>query len=276
MGTYRPCYRSGCGNFDREWMRPILILANHLTLRGLDRQFVTSTVTDALFDRGYLPVLGHFHSHYQTRQEHARLASAYLEQLAPAGVILQGGDDIHPTHYGDVPKHVYKELLFRDHFELTMVEAALQRKLPVFGICRGMQLLNVACGGTLHQEVHDLPCAIQHMPRRSEHMGDLTEAPDLYTFDAMIGHHGHHVELTPGGVLATAYGEYTLTVNSYHHQGIAVLGDGLRVEARAPDGLIEAVQDTSRKILGVQWHPEVPIHDVLHWEPLDAWLSLFA
>lgn len=133
----------------------------------------------------------------------------------------------------------------RDEIALSMVERMIDAQKPVFGICRGFQEINVALGGTLRRDAsanHDL---IRH------------HAPDDVSFDAMFDHR-HPVELESGGWLASAYGKPALDVNSVHYQGIGRLADGLSIEARAPDGLIEAysARPNGAPLLAVQWHPE--------------------
>jgi putative glutamine amidotransferase len=115
----------------------------------------------------------------------------------------------------------------RDEIALSMVERMIDAKKPVFGICRGFQEINVALGGTLRRDASANDDLIRH------------HAPDDVAFDAMFDHR-HPVELESGGWLASAYGKPALDVNSVHYQGIGRLADGLSVEARAPDGLIEA------------------------------------
>lgn len=133
----------------------------------------------------------------------------------------------------------------RDEIALSMVERMIDAQKPVFGICRGFQEINVALGGTLRRDASANDDLIRH------------HAPDDVSFDAMFDHR-HPVELESGGWLASAYGKPALDVNSVHYQGIGRLADGLSVEARAPDGLIEAysAKPNGAPLLAVQWHPE--------------------
>ncbi len=162
--------------------------------------------------------------------------SAWLD-----GLLLIGGADIDPAGYGQ-PAAERTEATYplRDAFEIALARAAFARDLPVLGICRGLQVLNVATGGTLHQHVTDAGFA-EHRP-----VPGSLGAP---TF--------HAVEVEPGSSLA-ANGERQITVNSHHHQGIDRVGEGGWVVARSlPDGLVEAVEwPRMRYALGVQWHPE--------------------
>jgi putative glutamine amidotransferase len=133
----------------------------------------------------------------------------------------------------------------RDEIALSMVERMIDAQKPVFGICRGFQEINVALGGTLRRDASANDDLIRH------------HAPDDVAFDAMFDHR-HPVELESGGWLASAYGKPALDVNSVHYQGIGRLADGLSVEARARDGLIEAysARPNGAPLLAVQWHPE--------------------
>ena len=133
----------------------------------------------------------------------------------------------------------------RDEIAMSMVNRMIDAQKPVFGICRGFQEINVALGGTLRRDTSASDDLIRH------------HAPDDVAFDAMFDHR-HAVDLTDGGMLANAYAKSALGVNSVHYQGIAKLADGLNVEARAPDGLVEAysARPNGAPLLAVQWHPE--------------------
>lgn len=170
-----------------------------------------------------------------------------------SGVLVTGArSNVHPPLYGAEPTEAagpYDHL--RDSSTLPLIRAALDRGLPLFCICRGLQELNVAMGGTLHAELHEVDGRDDH--RSPPH-------PDLDTRFALK----HDVEVVPGGKLAPILGAGAVRVNSVHRQGIDRLGDGLSVEARALDGTIEAVSvDGARTFaIGVQWHPE-------HWVRTD-------
>jgi putative glutamine amidotransferase len=167
-------------------------------------------------------------------------AAALLERVD--GLLLSGGVDVDPALYGQ-PRHpklgrVDRE---RDDFELALAREALRRDLPILAICRGQQLLNVATGGTLYQDLpSQLEGALGH-----EAAGRRTRL-------------SHPVEVTPGSKLAEILGPGPLSVNSFHHQAVERLGDGLVVSGRSPaDGVIEAVEMNGRSfVVAVQWHPE--------------------
>ncbi len=161
------------------------------------------------------------------------------------GILLTGSpSNVATTRYGDDGGDgPFDE--GRDEIALSMVERMIDAQKPVFGICRGFQEINVALGGTLRRDASANDDLIRH------------HAPDDVSFDAMFDHR-HPVELESGGWLANAYGKPALDVNSVHYQGIGRLADGLSVEARAPDGLIEAysARPNGAPLLAVQWHPE--------------------
>ncbi len=138
----------------------------------------------------------------------------------------------------------------RDDTTLPLIRAAVDAGLPLFAVCRGIQELNVAFGGTLHQRVHEVPGLMNHC--------EDTSLPRAQQYAPV-----HTVRLAPGGVIARLAGAADAMVNSLHNQAIDRLGDGLAVEATAPDGLIEAVrvEGARRFALGVQWHPEWRVMD---------------
>lgn len=170
-------------------------------------------------------------------------AGAYAEALD--GLLLQGGADIDPVMYASARTGLVGETdAVRDRFELDLLRAFAAAGKPVLGICRGMQLINVAFGGTLH---HDLQATgASSIPHHQ---------PELYD------EHSHTMRFTPGGWLQRLYGGLNeARVNSIHHQGVEQLGEGLCVEAVSEDGVIECIRrDEARFIVGVQWHPE--FHD---------------
>lgn len=164
------------------------------------------------------------------------------------GLVLTGGGDIAGEHY----RSEHEEFIFnvdpdRDRVELFLAREAMAQDKPLLAICRGHQVLNVALGGTLYEDVAArMPDAIKH---------DYFE---LFPRN----HTAHAVDIEPGSKLATALGRREAQVNSLHHQGIHNLAPGLVAVAHAPDGLIESVEAADHPFaLGVQWHPENLVHD---------------
>jgi len=173
----------------------------------------------------------------------APFAEACLEGMA--GLLLTGGGDLHPSLFGEDP-HPQLDFvdLQRDYFELALYRAAKARRLPVLGICRGIQVMAVGEGGSLHQHLPDLPGIIQH---------DAAN-PD--------GSPLHDVSLEPGSRLSQLFGATSVRTNSYHHQAVDAAGRDLQVTARSSDGVVEAVEGYSEDfVVGVQWHPEMNYRD---------------
>ncbi len=160
------------------------------------------------------------------------------------GICLSGGPDLDPEGYGAKPHPMLGQTEpDLDRFELAAARRADAREMPILAICRGTQALNVVRGGALHQHLPDISAEIAH---RQHAPGNQAS---------------HPVDIDPGSKLAEALGDSDIDVNSFHHQAIDRLGDGLVVVARAPDGTIEAVEDPTRPFLiGVQWHAETLVH----------------
>lgn len=158
-------------------------------------------------------------------------------------LVLPGGQDISPDLFGEEPHPKLEETnKERDLFEIALIKEAMKQQKPIFAICRGMQLLNVALGGTLYQDLSMYPeWAVKH--------GQQPTQPQFAT---------HSIKTTSESRLSKIVGE-NFSVNSYHHQAIKTLAPELTVTARALDGTIEGVEfvDESQRILGVQWHPEL-------------------
>ena len=157
---------------------------------------------------------------------------ALLDRLD--GLCLSGGPDLHPSTYGAEPDpHLGPTEPEADAFELALTRRAIARGMPILGVCRGMQVMNVVAGGTLHQ----------HLPgHRQAEPGDHTT---------------HDVRVRHGSRLRALIGGPSVPVNSFHHQAPDRLGDGLKVSARSPDGIVEALEDpTALFHVGVQWHAE--------------------
>ena len=158
------------------------------------------------------------------------------------GLLLQGGADVAPECYGEQPlAPEWHGDVVRDRFEIAAIEVALALGKPVLGICRGHQVLNVALGGSLYQDIgHQVDGSLVH---RDWHRYEVIE---------------HAVAVERGSWIAEVFAGTELLTNTVHHQAIKAVAPGLAVSARAPDGIVEAVEgiDASRWVVGVQWHPE--------------------
>ena len=205
----------------------------------------------AVLDAGGLPLIlpttPHALNSAEARPEHSRSGSAIIEEYLETidGLIMTGGADIHPSFYGQIVLERCGEIdEQRDRFQVELIQAARGRDLPLLGICRGLQVLNVALGGTLYQDLSYRPgtdpAHMSPRERRSEP--------------------AHPVTITPSSRLARIIGSREVLVTSTHHQIIRDLAPELSASAVAPDGVIEAVEGPGRFLLAVQWHPERMAH----------------
>lgn len=220
--------------------------ANHGVI---PRHSLSKAYSDAVHRAGGTPIILPFM---------ADLATNLLDIID--GLILTGGADIDPARFGDQTVHpkTYDILADRDEAELRLTAGAMERDLPLLGICRGIQVLNVALGGTLYQDVADqFSTEVGH---RQQERGIPVEEP------------GHDVTVARGSLLARTYGEEPISVNSFHHQAVKDVAPGLVATGTSPDGLIEAIESTDRSfVLGVQWHPELMFaHHTRHLAPFTS------
>lgn len=207
-----------------------------LTTYERERRVYCVVVTDyvrSVFEAGGLPVPVPTVAGDEDRD-------AYLDLLD--GILFTGGADIHPACYGEEPlKEVNGLAPYKDDYELGLFRKAYERRMPIFGICRGSQLINVGLGGTLYQDLNvQVPGAFGHYP------GEMPEE-ELY----------HSVDVAAGSRLAGIMGAGTIHVNSFHHQAVKTLGAHLQVGAVSRDHIVESIEgEDGRFLLGVQWHPE--------------------
>lgn len=157
------------------------------------------------------------------------------------GLLLPGGRDVDPVHFGEEPMHDYTLIdPERDNIELLLARLALRQDVPILGICRGIQMLNIAAGGDIYQDL------------ATQKKGALIhdqKAPRWYPT--------HAIEVQPETTLSKILGKTHLRVNSYHHQAVRNVANGFRVSAVSSDGVIEGIEHSSlRYAIGVQWHPE--------------------
>ncbi len=157
------------------------------------------------------------------------------------GLLLSGGPDMDPSFFGEEPHPRLGAISpERDAFEAEICREALKREIPILGICRGCQLVNIIAGGTI---VQDIPSQVSGAIKHGQ--------------DAPRWHASHSARLRPGTKLAAIIGEETIRVNSYHHQSVKEIAPNWVVSAVAPDGVVEAIEDPSHRFrIGIQWHPE--------------------
>ena len=195
-------------------------------------EYTFADYSQAILDAGGAPVI------LPTAQDRRSLEAVLG---AVKGLILSGGPDIHPRRYGEEPSAGLGEVdEALDRMELLAAGLAMERNLPLLGICRGIQVLNVALGGTLYQDIaSQVPESICHTPKTDKAVNT------------------HTVRLEAGSRLHRLFGRREIWVNGKHHQAVKDLAPGLTVAARARDGVVEAAEDPRRRFaVGVQWHPE--------------------
>ena len=215
--------------------RPPIVAVTATTelIRGQQRVRVNESYTSALLAAGLVPLV-------VPPTSDASVIRRIAETIA--GLVLTGGEDVDPRRYGAEPHPTVTDVFEeRDLCELALVSAARSRGIPTLAICRGLQLANVAFGGTL---VQDSP----------------SQCPDAISHDSRDARSSrvHEVVVEPRSHLSLALGGDRLTTNSFHHQAVERPGSGLRVTARAADGVVEGIENIGADwwMLGVQWHPE--------------------
>jgi putative glutamine amidotransferase len=209
---------------------------------GVARVRLTALYVRALERVGLTPVVvPSFGSSPSDEEEAATRAANVLESVS--GLLLTGGEDVAPAFYGATPSpHIKSVSAQRDATEIALVRGARDREVPMLAICRGIQVANVALGGTL---IQDIP---------SERPGSLDHDPD-----GDRGQRIHPLHVDPGSRIASALNETDFQVNSVHHQAVDCVAPGLHVTARAPDGIIEGLEPPATDpwwAVCVQWHPE--------------------
>ena len=198
---------------------------------GYKLNYISYDYTEAVEDNGGVPYI----IPILKNEENIRQALQGID-----GLILSGGHDINPLLWGDEPKkYIGKLLPERDEFDLTLFREARKLNIPILGICRGHQLINIALGGSLYQDVDD------------EVKDSINHVQKSYYSNAT-----HTVSIHEESFLYDILGKES-TINSFHHLAVKDLGKGLKVSAIAKDGVIEGIQSEDGNIIGIQWHPEM-------------------
>lgn len=218
--------------------KPIIGIAGNILIMdggafpGLQRDYVNRDYVKSVSQTGGAPVI-------LTVTDDEEIVRAQVANVD--GVILSGGWDVDPQLYGEAPMWQQGFILPEvDHFYLKVIEAALEMKKPLFGICKGIQAINVAFGGTLYQ---DISTQLENTVKHNQ------SAPREYGT--------HSVQIEKDSFLGECLPE-TMQINSFHHQSIKKLADGLKIVAQANDGVIEGIEGTSGSFVSaVQWHPEM-------------------
>lgn len=240
-------------------MRPIIgICANHtpkdcigeitgLGLPGQDWNLLAADYISAIEQAGGCPVI------IPVMQD--------LENIGPLleildGILFSGGSDIDPAYYGELPHDELGSINpIRDKWEFALCQYVIKNsKLPILGICRGNQMINVACGGTLYQDIQS-----NNIAKFNHH---LINYPKWYAT--------HKVNIQPDSKLSKIFGAVQIKTNGFNHQAVKSIGNGLKITMQAEDGLVEGIESADdRFIIAVQWHPEMML------ERSDEFLCLF-
>jgi putative glutamine amidotransferase len=207
-------------------MPPLIAVTTSLLSEGRERVQLNASYLHAIELAGGVPLL---------LPPQVSLSTLTAMMAMSDGLVLTGGGDVNPARYGEEPHPAVTGVSDqRDAVEEAALSLALDRGLPVLAICRGMQILNVALGGTL---IQDLP---------SESSGGMLHGPRST----------HSVNIAPQSRLAAVMATTVAEVNSRHHQAVNVLGDGVHAVAWSPDGIVEGLEMDGQWVVGVQWHPE--------------------
>lgn len=212
-------------------MRPVIGITCSYDFRE-NRYFLAEAYVDAVSRAGGMPVILPGIANIQS-------LTPYLKSIQ--GLVLAGGGDVDPAYFNEEPHPALGEITpDRDRFEIMLVKAAMRKKMPILGICRGIQVLNIACGGTV----------MQHIPSE-------IRKPLKHSQLAPRSHPSHRIFIDGSSRLARISMTAVAKVNSFHHQAVRVPAPGFIVSARSSDGVIEAIENPKYKfVLGVQWHPE--------------------
>ncbi|MDF7639762.1 gamma-glutamyl-gamma-aminobutyrate hydrolase family protein [Lactobacillus sp. ESL0791] len=210
---------------------------------GYRRSYVNEDYVDSVVQNGGLPLIIPF-------TENDEVIKAQLEHVQ--GLILSGGHDVDPHLYGEelLPK-IGKTWPARDHFDMLLLKLAEEKGLPVLGICRGAQIINVAHGGSLYQDAS--------YRKELTYKHEQGHTPSLPT---------HGMQVKAGSKLAQILGKTDFMVNSFHHQLIKKVASDLSAVAKAPDGVVEGIENQTGTVIGVQWHPEM-----LHRNPQMSFMN---
>jgi putative glutamine amidotransferase len=200
---------------------------------GYHRSYVNHDYIRSVTEAGGVPVIVPFNEDEEAVKEVMSRVN---------GLVLSGGHDIYPLLYGEEPcRQIGPVWPARDHFDMLLLQEAEKRGIPVVGICRGMQIINVAHGGTLYQ---DLSKDTRSFVKHSQNQDPATPT--------------HTIEIEPDSRLAKILGRTEWVTNTHHHQTVHEVGKGLVVTARAKDGTVESIQGTGKNyLMGYQFHPEM-------------------
>lgn len=208
----------------------------------LDWQLTTNDYVKAIERAGGIPIIIPVYNNENNIEDITDMVD---------GVLFAGGNDIHPKHYGEFMGSKIGPLNpGRDKHELSLIKNVINKsEMPVFGICRGYQLLNVACGGTLYQDLCQVPLELKNNADINHSMYGSPKYNPV-----------HKAEIKENSKFCKVINKTTIEVNSYHHQAIKDVADAFKVAVSAPDGIVEAIElKGDRFVIGTQWHPEMMV-----------------
>ena len=227
-------------------MKPIIGISGSIIINdggifpGYRRSYVNDDFIDSVIQNGGFPYIIHFNEDEEVVKE---------QLLNVQGLILSGGHDVDPHNYGEEPKQKLGDIWpERDKFDMRLLKLAEENGIPVLGICRGAQIINVYHGGTLYQ---DLSYRKEKTLKHSQ-----GQTPTLLT---------HTVKTVAGTKIADLLGKKEMQTNSFHHQLIKDVADDFKVSARCVDGVVEAIENKDASVIAVQWHPEM-LHRVVPYQ----------
>ena len=224
-------------------MRPIIGITPSLETNE-SKIYTPTSYPKAVIAAGGTPLFFNFTRDDEMIEQYAALVD---------GVVFSGGDDVNPATYGEEQIWACGDIVpLRDDFEIKLLKVLIEKypDKPILGICRGAQVINVAMGGTLYQDLRSqVEGSIRHQQQQSSHYAS------------------HKATVTEGSKLQGIYGSNEIMVNSFHHQAVKTIGEGLVVTAKASDGVVEAYEKPDHPyFIGVQWHPERQVEGPHHPE----------
>jgi putative glutamine amidotransferase len=222
---------------DDNMKKPLIGIVGNLLIDqggmfpGYERAYVNNDYVQSILNAGGTPFILPLISDYE---------SVKCQIEAVDSIVISGGYDVNPLIYGEEPTQKQGFLCpERDDYDLMVIKAAMELNKPILGICRGLQILNAALGGTIYQDLSQIEgCYIKHVQE---------SRPEVA---------GHTTEIVSGTKLYDVLGGKVIT-NSFHHQAVKDLAPGFKVAARAKDGVIEAIEKEEGFVIGIQWHPEM-------------------
>jgi putative glutamine amidotransferase len=243
----------------------ILIAPRHRLDNSIHNTAGEKLISHYLFENtNFLPVLACLDKSIDSMSRALPIAHKYIE--IADGLVLLGGGDINPEVYNQENNSCKIACRFRDYFEMALIEKSLEKGIPIFGICRGFQMLNVYFGGTLFQHVEP-PRFLRHSFSKNGEEFETVNSSDQKPLH-------HLVQLSTQGIVFSSLKKTSIDTNSFHHQGIYKLAENFKIEGKTFDGLVEIISDQKNKILATQFHPELDLERNADYKAIfELWLE---